>query len=756
MAQSDIVLQLKAKPFGSLTYEEKLLVIKDGRPCPPLKNLTSAVIERKKSYIRHFNVSNYECYNWLCGTESLLKLFCWPCLLFSPIFVKNIWVSSGFSNLSGLSKSARAHESSESHLQCVVDLYNFGKQRVDEGIDRTLKVNNAIHNQKVKKHREILKRLIDVTCFLAKQELPFRGHDETETSLNKGNYIETLNLLKIWDPVLADHFEMASVFKGTSSDIQNDLISTISDVVEEAIFKEIQAADFVAIMLHETSDVKSRSQLSTVIRYVNKDDNCIKERFVGFSDVSADRTADALLSHVKDIVNKYDLASKFIAQTYDGAAVMSGHLSGLQKKVLDTYPNALFTHCYAHILNLVLAQGMNDIPECNIFFSTLNGISTFSSHSSKRSFAVQEHLKKTIPSFVPTRWSFTSRLVNTVETYRESIINFFSGIYENSDDNWKGPDRCAAYGYVEFLKKFETVFLLNLFSPLFAQSDVLFQILQTENIDIVTCLNYLRDFQQLLRNERQGVKHCDDCEKKFGHATILKLDSCDKCETLGFQLLWEKTVSMVGLPSKSRKRRHDKDDVIDGLTPEQKYRRLFFSVIDNLIGHLSFRFSSLQNLTFFDLLNPRKFKTFSQKTSFPESLLIDVEHTYPGLFDLNGLRNELHVFYRTTTFHEKVPHTLLKFLRDEKLDLAFKEVFRLAKLISTIPATTSSVERSFSALKRIHTYKRSTQTEERMTSLALLSIEREILASLRDSEDFYNIVINKFASKTRRLDFIYK
>lgn len=50
-------------------------------------------------------------------------------------------------------------------------------------------------------------------CLLAKQELPFRDHDEIETSLNKGNYTETLNLPQIWDPVLAEQFETAKVLK---------------------------------------------------------------------------------------------------------------------------------------------------------------------------------------------------------------------------------------------------------------------------------------------------------------------------------------------------------------------------------------------------------------------------------------------------------------------------------------------------------------------------------------------------------------
>nr|XP_015919850.2 zinc finger MYM-type protein 1 [Parasteatoda tepidariorum] len=147
---------------------------------------------------------------------------------------------------------------------CVADLYNFGKQRIDERIDKTLKVNSNLHNQTVKKNREVLKRLIDVTCFLAKQELPFRGHNEKTSSLNQGNYVETLNLLKLYDPVLAEHFENSTVFKGTSNDIQNELISIISEELIETIKREVEEADFVALILDEALDIRRRSQLSTV------------------------------------------------------------------------------------------------------------------------------------------------------------------------------------------------------------------------------------------------------------------------------------------------------------------------------------------------------------------------------------------------------------------------------------------------------------------------------------------------------------
>jgi len=62
----------------------------------------------------------------------------------------------------------------------------------------------------------ILARLIDVICFLGKQELAFRGHREYEGSLNKGNYCEILDLLVQQEQLIREHFLSNSVFKRTS------------------------------------------------------------------------------------------------------------------------------------------------------------------------------------------------------------------------------------------------------------------------------------------------------------------------------------------------------------------------------------------------------------------------------------------------------------------------------------------------------------------------------------------------------------
>jgi hypothetical protein len=114
-------------------------------------------------------------------------------------------------------------------------------------------------------------RLISVTFYLAQQEIPFRGSDESSDSDNKGNYVEQLNLLNETDVQLHNHLQTATVFSGTSNDIQNVLIECISRVLINEIKREVTEAKFIAVIVDETTDVSNKSQLSMVFRCVTSE-----------------------------------------------------------------------------------------------------------------------------------------------------------------------------------------------------------------------------------------------------------------------------------------------------------------------------------------------------------------------------------------------------------------------------------------------------------------------------------------------------
>lgn len=142
---------------------------------------------------------------------------------------------------------------------------------------------------------------------------------------------------------------------------------------------------------------------------------------MGFFNVSKGRTANDIFNTLLDNFKDFNLATKLVGQTYEGTAVMAGEINGLQARIKTIAPQALFTHCYAHKLNLVLQDSTKKINECRLFFSNLSGFSSFFTKSSKRTNILDEICKKRLPSSSETRWNFKSRAVKTIFDKREEL-----------------------------------------------------------------------------------------------------------------------------------------------------------------------------------------------------------------------------------------------------------------------------------------------------------------------------------------------
>ena len=89
---------------------------------------------------------------------------------------------------------------------------------------------------------------------------------------------------------------------------------------------------------------------------------------------------------------------------------------------------------------------------------------------------------------------------------------------------------------------------------------------------------------------------------------------------------------------------------------------------------------------------------------------------------------------------------ILTFLIANDMHVVFPNVSTIYNLFMKLPVSSATAERSFSRLKLIKSYLRSTMSESRFTNLALLSIERELANDL----DF-DCVIDTFSNlKNRR------
>ena len=176
------------------------------------------------------------------------------------------------------------------------------------------RLNISLHNSKVKENREILKVLINGTCYLANQELAFRGNNESATSFNRGNYVELIYAFAENDERISRHLETSpTLFFGLSNRIQNDMIEVVAEIIRTDIRKDINKASFVAVEVDETTDVTQKAQISVIFRYVCEASYIVKEAFLRFDDVSDDRRTSAIAQYVLEILEKFNCVEKLVA-----------------------------------------------------------------------------------------------------------------------------------------------------------------------------------------------------------------------------------------------------------------------------------------------------------------------------------------------------------------------------------------------------------------------------------------------------------
>ena len=69
---------------------------------------------------------------------------------------------------------------------------------------------------------------------------------------------------------------------------------------------------------------------------------------------------------------------------FDGAATFSGDKTGVQRRLKELSPHALFVHCHCHVLQLASVQAANATPGIKHVYTTLMTLWKFFPYSPKR------------------------------------------------------------------------------------------------------------------------------------------------------------------------------------------------------------------------------------------------------------------------------------------------------------------------------------------------------------------------------------
>jgi hypothetical protein len=661
-------------------------------------------------------------YPWLTFDKSVGKAFCVTCqkanelhLLDNAKTVKAAFIIDGFNDWKHAIDRFSGHEKSDCH-RCAVTKVSC----VSRGQNIACAISKAKRDEMVLA-RSALSRVISTLMFLGKQGLPIRGKTDSSS-----NFMQLLTL-RASDVSSLNSWLSRTQYRWISHDIQNELLQILGHDVLRRVLSDLRSAEYYSIMLDETTDCGRHEQLVMCYRYCDSSLE-IHEVFVGFHDIER-QDATTLFNITKDILMRHNIDIKRCrGQCYDGAGNVAGHLNGLQAKVREVEPRALFVHCAAHSVNLVVQDAVKSVSAYRDIMNMFGSLLTYIRDSPKRLRwfeSLQMDEANAIRPFCPTRWVLReSALTSVIKNYRE-LWQFLDEV----SDTDRSEIGAKASGFVTQMCQFSTYFNLSSLIKIFTVIGTVNQALQSAHL-------HLQQANELLSRLKDTLQSYRDKFAEYWHVVV------DDAAALG-----------VDAPDVPRVRRAPRrlDDGAQAhhfQTPEDFYRQQYIALIDAATAGIEDRFKS------------STWNFLSQVESAFIKQPIDT--TFISNFygsDLDADRLQLHVgmFHDVMLQkHEQVNNIgdIVNVLKnDSTTRQLLPELTKAVRLILTLPVTTCTAERSFSGLRRLKTYLRSTMTQGRLNNIALLNFHKSCVETID-----VDMMIDEFVSRcaVRRNTFATK
>lgn len=262
----------------------------------------------------------------------------------------------------------------------------------------------------------------------------------------------------------------------------------------------------------------------------------------------------------------------------------------------------------------------------------------------------------------------------------------------------------------------------------FSLSLPLARFLQHEHIDLLNAMNMVTNLKGTIEKIRTNA------EEEF--ATIFNAS-----ETMA-ELL------STSIKAPRRTGRQTLRCNIETDNPQSYFKiSLFLPFLDHFLSELNSRFLKHQDvLKSFECLIPTSTSnaevTRTQEESFKKLLNFYQEDIQIG--DIAAI-GELHMWYERVKDLKISSRKAINYYTACHQDV-FPTINTLLKILTTLPVSTSTSERSFSSLRRLKTYLRNTTGQQRLNGLAMLNTHRELDINAAE-------VLDELAKTPRRLEF---
>jgi hAT family C-terminal dimerisation region len=365
-------------------------------------------------------------------------------------------------------------------------------------------------------------------------------------------------------------------------------------------------------------------------------------------------------------------------------------------------------------------------------FGILQKIFTLFATSVNRWKILTEHLKTyTLKKLSDTRWEAR---IESVKAVRYQFCEVHDALVSLADKTQQS-DAVTSHKATTLglqLEDFSFIVSLIIWYDVLFQINVVSKASQSPKIDFIQFSEMLEKCCLYLENYRQTG---------FEQAIVAATEIASE---LNVQPLFKTQKRLRRV-----KRRQGEEAVDEPINePKKKFEVEFFNaLLDTVLMSMKERFQQLQDFSIawsflFNIKNiQNKEELMKHCSTLQEKLTVHSKSDIDGELlcdEILGLQHYL-------KDNQATPIEVLNFINKHNLQELFPNTWITLRILLTIPVTVASGERSFSKLKLIKTYLRSTMSQIRLTSLASLSIENEVAENL----DF-SILIKEFSDKKAR------
>ncbi|KAK9740177.1 hypothetical protein RND81_03G017000 [Saponaria officinalis] len=450
--------------------------------------------------------------------------------------------------------------------------------------------------------------------------------------------------------------------------------------------KKFKDSKYFSVILDCTPDISHKEQMTVILRYVDTSsvEHVIEKSFLGIF--------DSLQCKLK----YFDLDIDNIrGKGYDNGSNMKGKHQGVQRRMLDLNPRAFHTPCACHSLNLTLYDIANTCVKARDFFGTIQRIYTIFSYSTKRWQILKNSVKGlTFKPLSSTRWE--SR-VDSIKAIKFQMFEIRKTLLEVAevDNDYKIRSEAKSLAMNE-LGDFEFLVSIIIWYDILSHVNEVSKHLQTRDVLIDVAILHVK-----------ALVSCFEKYREYGF-----------CKAMDTAKQIAKDMNIYPIFPKRReirRKRHFDENPNDSstLSEEELFRINYFLVlIDQAISILLTILVTVASAE-------RSFSKLKLLKSYLRSSMSQ-ERLY---FDLN--------FFKEFTMPDKIMD-----------GNCFPNAEIAYRILLTIPVIVASAERSFSKLKLLKSYLRSTMSQERLNGLAMIAIENNLLDTVT-----YGELIDDFAEE---------